>query len=358
MNADKEATPASGKRTIEEAIQVAKAAYKNLEPLHEYIPNEDYVKLGILLWDHTYKGRKSDVEAFDLLMEFVKFQVLTAKQQNVPVERIIAWKMLLDLPEEQCKSMWACRWVDQGCPRIVIDMKYAALLMATDVGQDMLEKVIPPWHSFLIEIPENLLEIEDESLGTIDSIRRIMVQHVVNDREEKVWNILSFTNHNLQLWRHGLHTEDLVSFNSKDEFFWEHGIKVKTRDERALVLIGKLIVSACVAMSDPDNLRKQKRSKGRGGSRSRLNKGMPELQTFVLGKPVKINCRQAILDYMNGNRKSSGPTIQFLVRGHWKQQPYGTKHSLRKLIHVEPYWKGDEEARILSRTVLLQEPEP
>jgi hypothetical protein len=33
-------------------------------------------------------------------------------------------------------------------------------------------------------------------------------------------------------------------------------------------------------------------------------------------------------------------TVRVLVTGHWKNQPYGPGSSLRKLIWIEPYWKG------------------
>ena len=35
---------------------------------------------------------------------------------------------------------------------------------------------------------------------------------------------------------------------------------------------------------------------------------------------------------------------RLLVRGHWRNQPYGPQSTLRKLIFVEPYWRGPELA--------------
>jgi len=36
------------------------------------------------------------------------------------------------------------------------------------------------------------------------------------------------------------------------------------------------------------------------------------------------------------------PTLVVLVSGHWKHQPCGPQHSLRKLIFIEPYWRNLE----------------
>jgi hypothetical protein len=40
---------------------------------------------------------------------------------------------------------------------------------------------------------------------------------------------------------------------------------------------------------------------------------------------------------------------RFIVRGHWKQQAHGPGRTERKLIFVEPYWKGPADSPVLAR---------
>jgi hypothetical protein len=163
------------------------------------------------------------------------------------------------------------------------------------------------------------------------------------------------TDKGMSLWRHGVKLDSLASstfFRNKEAIHWDYGLKCDSRDDRVMNMIGRLIISMCVAMSDPDNYHEQKKSHGRGNFH-RIEKELPQIKTFVLGKPVQINCRQAILDYLEGSGSRKGPTIQFLVRGHWKHQPHGPKNALRKLIHVQPYWKGDADAPVLTRDYVL-----
>jgi hypothetical protein len=40
---------------------------------------------------------------------------------------------------------------------------------------------------------------------------------------------------------------------------------------------------------------------------------------------------------------------RFIVRGHWKRQPYGPESSLRKLIFIKPYFKGPDMAELLNK---------
>jgi hypothetical protein len=40
---------------------------------------------------------------------------------------------------------------------------------------------------------------------------------------------------------------------------------------------------------------------------------------------------------------------RFIVRGHWKRQPYGPEESLRKLIFIKPYFKGPDMAELINK---------
>lgn len=54
------------------------------------------------------------------------------------------------------------------------------------------------------------------------------------------------------------------------------------------------------------------------------------------------------------SRKSDGETVRITgrkkVRGHWKSQPHGPGRSLRKIVHIQPYWRGDDAAEVVDRT--------
>lgn len=47
----------------------------------------------------------------------------------------------------------------------------------------------------------------------------------------------------------------------------------------------------------------------------------------------------------------ASPQVRFSVRGHWRQQPHGPQNSLRKLLWIQPFWKGsDKEVSDQTRT--------
>ncbi len=74
-----------------------------------------------------------------------------------------------------------------------------------------------------------------------------------------------------------------------------------------------------------------------------------------VGRALKVDCRQAVKRFLStGAGKKGGPqTVQTLVRGHHKKQPFGPRSTLRKVIWREPFWRGPEDAPIMTRPKLV-----
>jgi len=63
---------------------------------------------------------------------------------------------------------------------------------------------------------------------------------------------------------------------------------------------------------------------------------------YIVLKPPK--------SYVSLN-KGTGEKIdkRFVVRGHWRNQPYGEGGKLRKLLWIKPFWKGPELSEIVKK---------
>jgi hypothetical protein len=46
--------------------------------------------------------------------------------------------------------------------------------------------------------------------------------------------------------------------------------------------------------------------------------------------------------------------VRFIVRGHWRNQSHGEKHSLHKYIWIKPYYKGPEFGQEVSKHYLVK----
>ena len=54
--------------------------------------------------------------------------------------------------------------------------------------------------------------------------------------------------------------------------------------------------------------------------------------------------------------EGTGKTLdmRFIVRGHWRNQAYGEKHSLHKRTWIHPYYKGPELAEVINKPYLVK----
>jgi len=75
-----------------------------------------------------------------------------------------------------------------------------------------------------------------------------------------------------------------------------------------------------------------------------------EKPRFRVGRPIKLpkQIREAAADPTGKTWKLAA---RFMVRGHYTHQPYGKGRLERKLIWIQPYWKGPENlAAAIQRT--------
>jgi len=104
-------------------------------------------------------------------------------------------------------------------------------------------------------------------------------------------------------------------------------------------------------MSDPDEVRVL----GRGKKSGPAVPGNPDTsKIYQVGHSVEVDCRPAIKEYINGIRRT-GPTVRFVVRGHWRDQACGPRLSERRQKWIEPYWKGPEDGAINVRAHIMNE---
>jgi hypothetical protein len=78
----------------------------------------------------------------------------------------------------------------------------------------------------------------------------------------------------------------------------------------------------------------------------------PTRWNFQVTRDVKLDVRDQVRSYVLGH-KGGRLSLQRLVRGHLKRQPYGPESSLRKWVHIEPYWQGPEDAPIAKKSHIL-----
>jgi hypothetical protein len=93
----------------------------------------------------------------------------------------------------------------------------------------------------------------------------------------------------------------------------------------------------------------------RAGAQDRTVRGVPKAWTYKVTRPVVVDCREWLRSLSLGKTRKL-MTVQIPVRGHWKNQRCGPGGTERKFIHIEPYWRGPEDAPIAVRSHVLTGP--
>lgn len=297
----------------------------------------EIASLGLALWEHTYKGNPDDDHgAYTSLLRWAQ-------------DKGVALQAACLVPSEQISMLGSARWADQAFPRFIMSHSYAAGLMATALSEEALEFVRAPYKAFMIDVPDGLLTILNDRTGKEAKLRWILVHEVQSD-SGRPWQYIAHTDESICTWRHGVDAK-LLCEPELPENRWEGCAFMapkSNRDDRVAALIGRLIVGVCLAVQDPSNLKATSRHVRTDPSKMRAD----DIRTFRLGKPLKIDCRKNIQDYVAGV-KDRVQSVRTLVRGHWRMQRHGPGLSLKKPIWLQPFWRGPEDGPVLVRPTMM-----
>jgi len=94
-----------------------------------------------------------------------------------------------------------------------------------------------------------------------------------------------------------------------------------------------------------DQTRDKKETEERLVRNHREFKGGPFIrQDYILLKTSKI-----FHHYAKGTNGERQLDKRFVVRGHWRNQPYGPNMTQRRMAWIKPYWKGPEFGEIVNK---------
>jgi hypothetical protein len=309
--------------------------------------DEQRARIGMVFWPLTFKHTE---DLFEARRRFVLEMVKSGGAEHVRLGLFSA--------------MQSTQWAHFGYPTLSAGHKFAAALMATSARLDSLEDVHVPWFAFRCIVPDGLL-----ALGP-HPIDRIMVSRIIVDpsftptlntlkaaEERVVWQASLYHRDGgiaMELFDetlHGLLTEaatDHVVARVSDvgtQSIDPIGPADKKPADRLALLAQRYVLGLIINLQQHPSFGAD-RERPTGPSERPGREGAPKHRIFFLGHPITVDCRPAIASYLAGERHAP-PSVQTLVRGHWKRQVVGVGRSGRKIIHVEPYWRGPEDAPIL-----------
>lgn len=306
---------------------------------------------GHKLWSVAFKGKRTDAEAHDIIMKRFLHGARSGEQ----------------LTTNDIYSLMALgRWIDGACRTLrPISEEFFAALALTDVSRDAYEDIRFPWPAFAVEIPEGAL-VDDDGVSyrfaivaALRDVPRLRDGKAVFDwRTVDGVDFISSDVGSLSLYKDDADATTLQRWSPNgiaslmfDEFAdgpyepdgGAHQDRTE-RDQRIQERAIKAIVGMLYTLQHSTSWSHAKTSKLRSDPRF----GPPDHRVMVVGAPIKVDVRAALREYIEKGHTS--PKFQSLVRGHRKRQVVGKARSGRKIVWIEPYWRGPKEAPIMARS--------
>jgi hypothetical protein len=257
-------------------------------------------------------------------------------------------------PSQGIQMLSACGvdWARYGFPSISLGARHAASLMATRVPLHHAEELRVPWNVWWLNIPTGLLTMPSQQTGRDLELNGLLVAaaptgdfRVMICSPETLACICTSSPARMASADAG----DLSYQSEEVDIHTTHDYTCSIRFRRIAGLAGRLIVGVMIELGVQHPALQQVSPTN---SPPRTPRGEPKCTNFVLTRDVKIDCRQSIIEFVAG-RSSNRPTVQVLVRGHWKRQSCGPRASERRWTFIEPYWRGPEDAPIAVREHVL-----
>lgn len=242
--------------------------------------------------------------------------------------------------------------IEAGLPVVEVGHKLASSLVLSKVPLDVIGEMALPFPAFTIKVPD----------GLIGNVKTICVgRHYASPQGGKPTLGFAFVSHSSDataLWNLQPTLKELLEGEGLQEN--EEGLRgvldtdIQEEDNRIVVLIKRLIIGVCLYMEDGDRESRPIRCVGKShNNQNRAPGTLPaENRVYRLTADVKHSFVQDVKDYVAGTGKRLN--VQFMVVGHWRNQTFGPKNSLRRRQFIEPHWKGPETAPIAVRKHKLE----
>lgn len=254
--------------------------------------------------------------AVDALGPSASSYVISELPEALGPVKLSLMNAMLDEPVVQ---RFGKRWRESAFARLDVPHKVAAGLMLTDAPSHLNV----PWKAVSISMPDGLCE----------PVRRLLVLREKDEQGEFPFLVSA------------------VMANGVITGTRENRVVADLNDEKAL-LLESYVRGALLCVTEATSCRVG----NHGNSASRGKRPGPVAgELYRIGSTIAIDFRARVQEIWTGEKRQ-GPKVQFVVRGHWRNQACGPRLSERRQQWIKPFWKGDEDMRVLLRSHQIQEP--
>lgn len=250
-------------------------------------------------------------------------------------------------------------WEHFGCKTFVLTKELVEAFRHTDIPlKSMPNDFQYPFDTFLIEseVPlfktdygeDGMRDVFSILYSNIDSVIKFakMTEQVLHAKKKVSYtgSLTAFLTLDDYLEFIFFYFEDNKSFESM--MYEDRQVRLDDRlnkrvDESDLSNTMNIFYNTLMYINDPNRIRED--TEVPCTRKVRVKEGeKPVKQSYILLKPPK-----GYRTLSEGTGRSID--VRFVVRGHWRNQAFGEKHSQHRMTWIKPYYKGPELAEVISK---------
>lgn len=248
------------------------------------------------------------------------------------------------------------RWMDQGLPIFELSEDLLAGLVLTDPSNLITTDVRMPFPTFVVQLPSGFWWTSNNRGERSSGVLVMCHRYSTIDRktEIKKTGILLhlLTTDGTGLWDRAYWPDIPERLDQSWLQVVAHNRtligEIEQSDLQLQLQLRKLLANLCVHIAehgrgrrrDATGKTRRKQRKRKPKRAAKLDK--PLVPVWTLGHGVKLG--RELIDAARADvgalRDRWQVTKRFCVRGHYRNQAHGPGRKLRKLIWIEPFWKG------------------
>ena len=237
-------------------------------------------------------------------------------------------------------SLFAAKWAVHAFQRLMTSHTFSAALMCSDMQREVLEGIEEQWDAFIVLVPNGML-----LAGGFEFSRVLVASYRFG-----AWlGLIAPDGAGFRLIVNDASSLSVLLASDETDLVQD------SPAQRCMVLAKRLVAGLILNLQDATT-HKVRKVEARPKSKGR--EAEPEHRIVTIGEPLEIDCRGAVKEYIEhgtrssektGRRHHGTPTVQWMVRGHYRMQAHGPKHTLRRKTWIRPHWQGHEAALIQTR---------
>lgn len=252
--------------------------------------------------------------------------------------------------------LWLYRWAECAFPTVVINQEQIGAYGLADINVKDTENIKYPWPAFIIRIPPGTLlyrgdvaiRIAGLMAKGVDVLGKPVKNPKTNDDETAFLG--AHFNYELGLGYHFVRVDfqsgisvHLANNNLHSILF----INLEDELGRLMAVAARVYMCVLCELQTTNDVRRRDviRKLRVSGVKEKIG---VQTEEYTISRPITINMIQAAKNYISKGARFSCKS-RWMVRGHWRRQAHGPGRKKRKLVFVEPHWKGPECGSILVR---------